>query len=84
MSAAVISGADATPVFEACDHVLDLVALVVEGASEGMASFRLDFPGMRATMPRLAGSPEPVRVVALVGENSSAFGMADNVSAAPF
>ena len=49
-----------------------------------MASFRLDFPGMRATMPRLAGSPEPVRVVALVGERLSAFGMADNVSAAPF
>jgi hypothetical protein len=54
MGATVIPGVDAPPVFEAPEHVFDLVALFVEDGVMGVAVFRLVFEGMQASMRRLA------------------------------
>ena len=49
MGATVVSGVDAPPVFEAPEHVFDLVALLVE---DGI--MRLALEGMQGVMRRLA------------------------------
>ena len=54
MGAAVVSGVDAPPILEPSEHVLDLVALLVEDGVMGIATFRLDFEGMQAARPRFA------------------------------
>jgi hypothetical protein len=54
VSAAVVSGMDAPPVFEAPEHVFDFVALFVEGGVLGIAVLRFDFEGMQAATRRLA------------------------------
>jgi hypothetical protein len=54
MSASVITGMDAAPVFESAEHVLDLVALTVEGAVVGDWYSAIGLDRMQAMMPRAA------------------------------
>ena len=69
MGAAVVSGVDAPPVFEAPEHVFDSVALFVEDGvmrNRGFAvGFRRDAGGDAALGE---GGAEPVGIVTLVGE----------------
>ena len=69
MGASVVAGVDAAPVFEFAEHVLDLVALAVEGGVVGDWHFavglRRDAGGDAALSQRMA---EPVGIVAAVGE----------------
>ena len=52
MGASVVAGVDASPVFEAAEHDLDLVALAVQRPV--MRDSDLDLEGMQASMPRSA------------------------------
>src|SRR3546814_5782096 len=69
MSAAVVAGMDASPVFEPAEHVLDLVPLAVE---DTIMLDRLFAVGFRRDARRDAALgeslAEPVGVVALVAE----------------
>ena len=64
-----VSGVDAPPIFEPCEHVFDFVALLVEDGVKGDGDlpigFRRDADGDAALCE---GGAEPIRVVALVGE----------------
>jgi hypothetical protein len=68
MGAAVVSGVDARPILEPSEHVLDLVALLVEDGVMGdrdPIGFRGDAGGEAALCQ---GGAEPIGVVALVGQ----------------
>ena len=70
MGAAVIAGVDASPVFQPCKHVLDAMALLVEGAIVVVLDFALgvwrDAWRDPAFGKRLA---EPAGVIGAVGEH---------------
>ena len=48
MGAAVVSGVDAPPILEPSEHVLDLVALLVEDGVMGDRDLPIGFRGMQA------------------------------------
>ena len=52
MGATVVSGVDASPVLEPAEHVLNSVALFVEG----IGALRLDLEGMQAAILRVASA----------------------------
>jgi hypothetical protein len=52
MGAAIVAGVDAPPVLELAEHVLDFVALSIEGLSYGMGIVRLALEGIHGVMPR--------------------------------
>ena len=54
MGATVVSGVDAPPVFEAPEHVFDLMALFVEDGVMRDRGFAVGFGGMQGVMRRLA------------------------------
>ncbi len=71
MNAAVVSGCDAAPVFELCEHVLDLMSFAIEGSVIGQLNFPVFFRrDARFDAAHNEGSAEPVAVVALVGDQA--------------
>jgi hypothetical protein len=85
MGATVVSGVDATPIFEAPEHVFDLVALLIEEGVIGDGDLPIGFRGDAGGDAALCqGGAEPIGVVALVGKKLLALGMAGNISAAPW
>jgi hypothetical protein len=52
VGASIATDVDAAPVLELSEHVLDLVALAVEGVSSAMGTLRIAFDGVQAAMPR--------------------------------
>src|ERR1700742_3150749 len=69
MGAAVVSGVDAPPILEPCEHVLDLVALLVEDGVMGDRDLPIGFRGDAGGEAALCqGGAEPIGVVALVGQ----------------
>ena len=84
MGAAVVSGVDAPPIFEASEHVFDLVALSVEDGVIGDGDLPIGFRGNTGGDAALCeGGAEPIGVVALVGEKLLGLGQGGNISAAP-
>ena len=74
MGATVVSGVDAPPVFEAPEHVFDLMALFVEHGVMGDRGFAIGFgrnAGGDAALGQ--GGAEPVGVVTLVGQKLFGF-----------
>ena len=57
VGASVVSSVDAPPVLEPAEHILDLVALTVEGAVVRDQDLRLAFEGMLGTMPFAVKAP---------------------------
>ena len=84
MGATVVSGVDAPPVFEAPEHVFDLMALFVEDGVMRDRGFAVGFGRNAGGDAALGeGGAEPVGVVTLVARSCLAFGMADSINAAP-
>ena len=84
MGATVVSGVDASPVFEAPEHVFDLMALFVEQGVMGDRGFPVGFrrnAGEDATLGE--GGAEPVGVVTLVGQELLGFRQVGRINAAP-
>src|SRR6185437_593205 len=75
MGTAVIAHGDATPVFEFSEHVVDGVALLVEGLAVAQLSFavltRRDAGSDAVALQRC---PEPVGVITAVGDQLLRFG----------
>ena len=46
MSAAIVAGVDASPVFEPAEHVFDSLALAIEQGMLGIGIFRFFLDGM--------------------------------------
>ena len=69
MGATVVSGVDAPPVFEAPEHVFDLMALFVEDGVMRDRGFAVGFGRNAGGDAALGeGGAEPVGVVTLVGQ----------------
>ena len=70
MGASIVSGVDAPPVLEACEHVLDTVALTIKRAIvtvlDFAASMRRDAGGYAVFDERLS---EPAGIIASIGEH---------------
>ena len=67
MSAAVVAGVNAPPIFQLAEHVLDLVALAVERPVMGYLDFPVSFKWDAGFIISICkGFSEPVGVVALV------------------
>jgi hypothetical protein len=61
-------GVDAPPIFEAPEHVFDLVALLIEEGVIGDRDLPIGFRGdARGDAALCEGGAEPIGVVALVG-----------------
>ena len=76
MGAAVVSGVGAPPILEPFEHVLDLVALLVEDGVMGDRDLPIGFRGDAGGEAALCqGGAEPIGVVALVGQKLLGLGM---------
>ena len=69
VSASIVTGSDAPPIFELGEHVLDPVALLLERLVIRQRDFSA-FGGRNAgfAAPLAEGRPEPIAVIASVGD----------------
>ena len=79
MGATVVSGVDATPIFEAPEHVFDLVALLIEEGVIGDRDLPIGFRGDAGGDPSLCeGGAKPIGVVGVI-RRSMVYSMMPNL-----